>query len=39
MIEQTRIGHLECWTLWGVDDKLISILDIVGHQLILLEQA
>ena len=38
MIEQKILGHLECWTLWDVYDKLISILDVVGHQMIILDQ-
>ena len=39
MIEQTTLGNLECWPLCDVDDKLISILDFVGHHMILLDQA
>ena len=35
IIKQTILGHLKCWPLWDVDDKLISILDVVGHKIIL----
>ena len=33
-IKQTSLGHLKCWPMWAVDDKLISILDVVGHKVI-----
>ena len=39
MVKQTSIGHLKCWLLWAVDDKLISISDVVGHRVIFLDQA
>ena len=39
MVKQTSLGHLKCWLLWAVDDKLISILDVVGHRVIFLDQA
>ena len=39
MIENTILGHLECWPLWAVNDKLISILAIIGHRVIFLDQA
>ena len=39
MIKQTSLGHLKCWTLWAVDEKLISILAVVGHKVIFLDQA
>ena len=39
MVKQTSIGHLKCWPLWDVDDKLISILAVVGHEVIFLDQA
>ena len=39
MVEQTSLGHLKCWPLWDVDEKLISILDAVGHRVIFLDQA
>ena len=39
MVKQTSIGHLKCWPLWDVDDKLISISAVVGHRAIFLDQA
>ena len=39
MVKHTSLGHLKCWPLWAVDDKLISILAVVGHRVIFLEQA
>ena len=39
MVKQTSIGHLKCWLLWAVDDKLISISDVVGNKMIFLHQA
>ena len=39
MVKQTSLGHLKCWTLWAVDEKLISILAVVGHKVIFLDQA
>ena len=39
MVKQTSLGHLKCWPMWAVDDKLISILDVVGHKVIFLDQA
>ena len=39
MVKLTRIGHLKCWPLWSVDDKLISILAVVGHRVIFLDHA
>ena len=39
MIKQTSLGHLKCWPLWAVDEKLISILAVVGHKVIFLDQA
>ena len=38
MIEQTRLGHLECWPLWALDDKIISVLVVVGHYIIIMNQ-
>ena len=38
MIEHTSLGHLECWPMWYVDYKIISVLVVVGHQIILLDQ-
>ena len=39
MVKQTSLGHLKCWPLWAVDDKLISISAVVGHRVIFLDQA
>ena len=39
MIEQNSLGNIECWMLWDVDDELISILAVVGHYMIILDQA
>ena len=39
MVKQTIFGHLKCWLLWAVDDKLISILAVVGNRMIFLDQA
>ena len=39
MLKQTSLGHLKCWPMWDVDEKLISISDVVGHRVIFLEQA
>ena len=39
MVKQTSLGHLKCWTLWAVDEKLIFILDVVGHRVIFLYQS
>ena len=39
MVKHTSLGHLKCWPLWAVDDKLISVLAVVGHRLIFLYQA
>ena len=38
MVKQTRLGHIKYWPLWDVDDKLISILAIVGHRVMFLDQ-
>ena len=39
MIEHISLGHIKCWFLWAVDNKLIYILAVVGHQMILMDQA
>ena len=39
MVKQTSLVHLKCWPLWAVDDKLISILAVVGHRVIFMDQA
>ena len=38
MIEKNSLVHLECWPLWAVYDKLISILSVIGHRVIFLDQ-
>ena len=39
MVKQTSLGHLKCWPLWDMDDKLISISTAVGDRMIFLDQA
>ena len=39
MVKQTSLGNIKCWPLWSVDDKLISILAVVGHRVIFPDQA
>ena len=39
MIKQTSLGHIKCWRLWAVDEKLISISDVISHRVIFLDQA
>ena len=39
MVKQTILGHLQCWPLWAVNDKLISIYVVIGHRVIFLDQA
>ena len=39
MVKQTRLGHLKCWLLWDLDDKLISISAVVGLRVIFLDKA
>ena len=31
MVEENSIGHLECWPLWDINNKLITILTVLGH--------
>ena len=31
VVEDTSLGHLECWMLWDMNDKFIPILTAVGH--------
>ena len=38
MIKNTSLGHLECWPLWSVNDKLISVSAVIGHRVIFLDQ-
>ena len=39
MVKHTRLGHPKYWQLWSVDEKLIIILAVVGHKMIILDQA
>ena len=39
MVKHTRLGHIKCWPLLAVDDKLISILVVIGQRVIFLDQA
>ena len=39
MVKQTILGHIKCLLLWDVDDKLITIVYVVGHKELFLEQA
>ena len=38
MVKYTSLGHLKFWPLWELDDKLISVLAVVGHRVIFLDQ-
>ena len=38
-VKHNSLGHLKYWSLWAVDDKIISILDVLGHRVIFLDQA
>ena len=39
MVEHTSLCYLKCWPMWVVDNKPISILAVVGHRVIFLDQA
>ena len=39
MVEQTSLGCRKCWSMWDVYEKLISILAVVCHKVIFLDQA
>ena len=39
MVKHSSLGHLKCWPLWAVDDKIISISAVVGHSVIFMDQA
>ena len=39
MIKKTSLVNLECWTLWAVNEKLISISAVICHRVIFLDQA
>ena len=38
VVEETSLGHIECWTLWSMNDKFINILTVVGHYMVFLHQ-
>ena len=38
MVKRTSLGHIKFWPMWAVDNKLISILDVVSHKVIFLDQ-
>ena len=38
-LKQTILGNLKCWHLWSADDKILSILAVVGQNLIFMDQA
>ena len=31
VVEETSLGHLECCTMWDVNEKFIPILTVLGH--------
>ena len=39
IIKQTSLVHIKCWPMLAVEKKLISIFDVVGHKMILIDQA
>ena len=39
MVKHTRLGHIKCWPMWAVDDKLVSVFSVVGHRVVFLDQA
>ena len=39
MVKHTSLGHIKCCPMWAVDDKIISILDVVSHKVIFMDQA
>ena len=38
MVKHTSLGHHKFFLLWAVDEKLISIIAVVGHKLMFLNQ-
>ena len=36
MVEDTRLGHLECWSLWKMNEKLIPILNVISTYMVFL---
>ena len=39
MIKHTSLVRIKYWLLWDVDDKLISILAVLGHKMIPMDQS
>ena len=39
MVKHTSLGHIKCWPLWSVNEKLIYILAVAGHMVIVLDQS
>ena len=39
MVKQTSLDHPKCLPMWVVDDELITILAVIGHRVIFLDQA
>ena len=39
MVKHTSLGHIKCWPLCSVDEKLIFILAVVGHRVIFMDQS
>ena len=39
MVKHTSLDHLKCWPLLSVDNKIISILAVVGDRLVFMDQA
>ena len=31
VVEETSLGHLECWSLWDMNDKFIPILAVESN--------
>ena len=31
VVEETNLGHLECWSLWDLNEKFISVLTVISH--------
>ena len=38
MIKYISLGHLKCWPLWDVDEKLIYLSAVIGHRVIFMDQ-
>ena len=39
MVKQTSLSNIKRWPMWDVDNKLVSILAVVGYRVIFLDQA